>query len=78
MSIFEYDEEKHLNKEREAAYRKGKYEGHEAGRKEGREEGELRLLELMQILTNAGRSEDIMRITTDAEYREQLYRENRL
>lgn len=78
VSIFEYDEEKHLNKEREAAYRKGKYEGHEAGRKEGREEGELRLLELMQILTNAGRSEDIMRITTDAEYREQLYRENRL
>ena len=74
VSIFEYDEEKHLNKEREAAYQKGKYEGH----KEGREKGEMRLLELMQILTNAGRSEDISRITTDAEYREQLYRENRL
>lgn len=78
VSIFEYDEEKHINKEREAAYRKGKCEGHEAGLKEGREEGELRLLELMQILTNSGRSEDISRIVTDAEYREQLYRENRL
>ncbi len=70
VSIFEYDEEKHLKQEREAAYRKGK--------NEGREEGELRLLELMQILTNAGRSEDIKRITIDAEYREQLYRENQL
>lgn len=70
VSIFEYDEEKHLNKEREAAYRKGKCEG--------REEGELRLLELMQILTNSGRSEDISRIATDADYREQLYRENQL
>ena len=66
MSIFEYDEEKHLNKEREAAYQKGKYEGHEAGLKEG----ELSLLELMQILTDSGRSKDISRITTDAEYRE--------
>lgn len=82
VSIFEYDEEKHLNQEREAAYRKGKHEGHEAGleegREAGREEGELRLLELMQILMNSGRNEAMTRITTDAEYREQLYRENGL
>lgn len=74
VSIFEYDEEKHLNKEREAAYQKGRDDGHEAGLKEG----ELRLLELMQILTNSGKSKDISRIATDAEYQEQLYRENHL
>lgn len=78
VSIFEYDEEKHLNKEREAAYQKGRDDGHEAGLREGREEGELRLLKLMQILTNSGKSKDISRIATDAEYREQLYRGNRL
>ncbi|MDE7282899.1 MAG: hypothetical protein K2N85_04875 [Lachnospiraceae bacterium] len=31
MSIFEYDEEKHLKQERESAYRKGKNDGLEAG-----------------------------------------------
>ena len=35
MSIFEYDEEKHLKQEREAAYRKGKNDGLEAGIIEG-------------------------------------------
>ncbi|MCM1175031.1 MAG: hypothetical protein NC341_08255 [Blautia sp.] len=74
VSIFEYDEEKHLNREREAAYRKGKHDGRESGLKEG----EMRLLELMRILTNAGRNEDISRMMADAEYRERLYWENRL
>ncbi|MDE6750839.1 MAG: hypothetical protein K2K21_17505 [Lachnospiraceae bacterium] len=31
MSIFEYDKEKHLNQEREAAYQKGKSDGYEIG-----------------------------------------------
>ena len=70
VSIFEYDEEKHIKSEREIAYRKG----NEAGR----EEGELRLLELMQILVNAGRTEDLNRIITDQKYREHLYLENHL
>ena len=39
MSIFEYDEEKHLKNEREYAYKKGREKGKEEGRKEGREEG---------------------------------------
>lgn len=40
MSIYEYDEEKHLRMEREDAREEGKAEG----RKEGREEGKAELL----------------------------------
>lgn len=70
VSIFEYDEEKHIKSEREIAYQKGN--------EVGREEGEMRLLELMQILTNAGRTEDLNRIIIDQKYREHLYLENHL
>ncbi|MBD5484147.1 MAG: hypothetical protein HDR18_01240 [Lachnospiraceae bacterium] len=55
MSIFEYDEEKHMRNERE----------------EGREEA----FDLMQKLMEAGKNEDMKRVLTDREYREQLYRE---
>ncbi|MDE5597286.1 MAG: hypothetical protein K2J04_05585 [Lachnospiraceae bacterium] len=67
MSIFEYNEEQHLKSEREQAYQNG--------HKDGYKEGESRLANLLQILTDAGRSEDINRITTDQIYREQLYLE---
>lgn len=59
MSIFEYDEEKHLRNERE----------------EGREEGEDRIVKLMQKLMEAERDEDIKRVLSDREYRGQLYQE---
>ena len=42
MSIFEYDEEKHLKNEREYAYKKGREEGKEEGREEGEQIGEQR------------------------------------
>ena len=63
MSIFEYNEEQHLKSEKEQAYQNGY------------KEGESRLANLLRILTDAGRSEDINRITTDQTYREQLYLE---
>lgn len=83
MSIFEYDEEKHLKSEREQAYRSGKDEGIAEGRKEGMKEGikeglrkgENRLAELLQILSAEGRDDDIRRAISDQMYREQLYQE---
>lgn len=59
MSIFEYDEAKHLKNVRE----------------EGREEGESRVIELMQHLTADEKTEALKRVLDDRAYREQLYRE---
>lgn len=39
MSIFEYDQEKHMRQEREAAWKAGKTAGIEEGRRSGLEEG---------------------------------------
>ena len=39
MSIFEYDQEKHMRQEREAAWEKGRKEGHRAGLEEGHRAG---------------------------------------
>ena len=90
MSIFEYDEEKHLKSERELAYKngedagikKGIEKGISLGREEGialgREEGEKRFSELLQILMKEGRDGDLNRVISDQGYREQLYRENNL
>lgn len=94
MSIFEYDEEKHLRNEREQAYRSGKSDGIKEGRregiaeghregikegiKEGIREGEIRLAELLQILSNEKRVDDIRRAIADPAYREQLYQEKQL
>lgn len=78
MSIFEYDEEKHLKSEREQAYCSGKEDGMEEGRREGLLEGEIRLERLLQILSAEGRKEEIHHVITDRTYREKLYRENQL
>lgn len=66
MSIFEYNEEKHMKSERE--------EWHKIGLKEGEE----RLSRLIQALLHADRTEDMQRALSNPEYREQLYRENNL
>lgn len=63
VSIFEYDEEKHMRSERKE------------WREIGREEGEKRALQLMQKLMDAGKIEEMKRALSDPEYREQLYRE---
>lgn len=66
MSIFEYDEEKHMKSEREWAY------------KTGHEDGERRLAKLLQTLMDAGQNAEMSRVLSDAAYREQLYREHNL
>ena len=60
MSIFEYDQEKHMLQEREEAWA----DGHSAGLKEGRAAGleEARLSMIIQMLKNAMSEEDISRV----------------
>ena len=41
MSIFEYDQEKHMQQERDASREAGREEGREEGLKTGREEGQF-------------------------------------
>ena len=82
MSIFEYDEEKHMKSEREWAYNNGHEDGLAEGRKlgltEGKQLGEQRLIKLQQLLLESERNEDLKRILSDEAYREQLYQENNL
>ncbi len=70
MVLTEYDEQAHIKNEREIAK--------EEGRAEGRKEGEDILSRLIQALLDAGRTEDIARVTGDKEYRERLYKEFQL
>ena len=65
VSIYEYDEEKHMRQEREASWedgweagiREGEERGREAGRKEGRQEGKLDFLrEQIQKKLSKGKS----------------------
>ncbi len=69
MCIFEFDEEKYLEMEREYAYRDGLREGKE----EGKAEGEGKLLRLQKFLIDTGRSGELGLVITDQAYREQLY-----
>lgn len=65
MSIFEYDEEKHMKSERE--------EWREIGRKEGLNAGLDNLSRLLKSLMDAGKTEEVQRVLSDSVYREQLY-----
>ena len=65
VSIFEYDEEEHMRQEREES------------RKEGIEEGEERMAELITVLNRQGRTEDIVKMAADSEYRKKLLEEVR-
>ena len=63
VSIFEFDEEKFGESEREE------------GRKEGQKEGEEKLAGLLRGLIDAGKTEEMKRALSDREYREKLYQE---
>ena len=63
MSIYEYDQEKHLRQEREASWEKGK------------EEGMKLLNDLYSFLAKEGRTNDILRAVQDSEYRDKMLRE---
>ena len=75
MSIFEYDEEKHLKNEREFGYQKGHEAGMQAGHKAGRLEGESRVNALILKLIESGRESEIIKAATDKAYQEKLFKE---
>ena len=55
MSIFEYDQEKHIRMEREEAWEEGRREGRESGLREG-EEKALLLAKRIFKLAQTGKS----------------------
>lgn len=73
MSIFEYDEEKHIKNEREEWREVGREEGREEGFTIGREEGCNSLAFMLKSLLDAGKTEEIQRSLSDSAYREELY-----
>ena len=75
MSIYEYDQEKHLRQEREASWEKGREVGKEEGREVGREEGMKLLDDLYSFLAKEGRTNDILRAVQDSEYRDKMLRD---
>lgn len=78
MSIYEYDEERHMRQTREEGYDAGKSAGKLEGRLEGRLEGEARFARLTQALLADDRTEELSRAITDINYRESLYKEYKL
>ncbi|MBQ4259935.1 MAG: hypothetical protein IJB84_06735 [Lachnospiraceae bacterium] len=56
MSIYEYDEEKHIRMEREDAYADGHKDGHK--------DGQNRMLTLVQKMMEDGMTEKIPQLTT--------------
>ncbi|MBD5492684.1 MAG: hypothetical protein HDR16_11395 [Lachnospiraceae bacterium] len=59
MSIFEYDEEKHMKSEREEWY----------------EIGSNDLAQLLRFLTEAGKTDEVNSVLYDSEYRKEISKE---
>lgn len=83
VSIYEYDEERHMRQVLEEGREEGRKEGREEGRKEGREEGreegrresEERMSRLILALDKSGRLAESVRAVSDPEYLHKLFRE---
>lgn len=83
MSIFEYDEEKHIKNEKEISYQEGRKSGIAEGRKSGIAEGhksgiaegEERLNLLYMKLVADNRIDDLHKSMKDKNYRQMLYAE---
>lgn len=71
MSIFEYDEEKHIRNEKELSYQ----EGHRIGVEEGEKRGEDRLNRLHKKLLDENRLDDLLRSVEDRAYQKKLFEE---
>lgn len=79
VSIFEYNEQRHMQQEREEAkeegIREGIKEGIEKGRREGKAEGEKLFAALAEKLIRDSRIDDLARAARDREFRGSLYEE---
>ena len=70
MSIFEYDQEKHMRQEREAAWKEGRRSGLEEGRRSGLEEGREQILE-QQIQKKLAKGKSVSEIAAELEETEE-------
>ena len=70
MLLTEYDEQVHIKNEKEISY--------EEGERAGIIKGEDMLSTLIQHLLATERMDDIVRVTTDTQYRQKLYKEFQL
>ena len=87
MSIYEYDEERHMRQTRAEGYedgeaagmKKGEEIGMRQGKIIGRQEGEKigtnRINQLTLILASQNRTEDIIKAANDPEYQKKLLEE---
>lgn len=79
MSIYEYDEERHMRQTRAEGYEDGKAAGMKKGEEIGRKRGEVfgmdRINQLTIILANQNRTEDIIKAANDSEYQKKLLEE---
>lgn len=71
VSIFEYDEEKHMKSER----KEWREIGHKEGLEEGIEKGCNQLSQLLQSLMDTGKAEEVQRVLSDSQYRKDLFQE---
>ena len=67
MSIYEYDEERHM--------RQTRAEGYEEGEAIGLQKGESRINQLNLILIKQNRADDIVKATADPDYQKKLLEE---
>ena len=79
MSIFEYDEEKHIRNEKKLSYQEGHKigveEGHRTGLEEGEKRGEDRLNRLLKKLLDENRIEELRKSVEDESYQKKLFEE---
>ena len=87
MSIYEYDEERHMRQTRAEGYEDGEAAGIKKGEAIGRKQGEIigrqqgeeigrnQINQLTIILAERNRTEDIIKAANDPEYQKKLLEE---
>ena len=73
MSIFEYDEEAVKKILREEAFEEGATYGETKGREQGIQQGEQRLLTLINKMHADNLSDQVPKLSTDAEFLQEMY-----
>ncbi|MGN1378421.1 MAG: hypothetical protein ACI4V6_08705, partial [Dorea sp.] len=72
MSIYEYDEEKHMRQTRAEGYEEGMIKGEAIGMQKGEDSATERLNHLNRLLAEQHRMEDIVKAASDQEYQKKL------
>ena len=75
MSIYEYDEEKHMRQTRAEGYEAGEAAGMIKGEVIGIQKGEARLNRLNRLLAEQERTDDIVKAASDPQYQKKLFEE---